>query len=119
MTSRFRIVFMTTAFAAILAPRTAMTQQAFPKPDSSGYISANGVDYWFEIHGKGEPLLLLHGGLFSTGMFGPTLTKLSESRRVIGVDLQGHGHTSLGTRRDINLADIGRDLAIIVKKLGY
>jgi pimeloyl-ACP methyl ester carboxylesterase len=42
------------------------------QPDSSGYVSANGVDYWFEIHGTGEPLLLLHGGLFSTGMFGPT-----------------------------------------------
>jgi hypothetical protein len=39
-----------------------------PKPDSSGYIVANGVNYWFEIHGKGEPLLLLPGGLFSTGM---------------------------------------------------
>jgi pimeloyl-ACP methyl ester carboxylesterase len=88
------------------------------KPDSSGYIAANGVDYWFEIHGKGEPLLLLHGGLFSTGMFGPTLTKLAESRRVIGVDLHGHGHTALGNRPKINLVDIGRDLAVVVQKLG-
>jgi len=88
------------------------------KPDSSGYITANGVDYWFEVHGNGEPLLLLHGGLFSTGMFGPTLTKLAESRRVIGVDLLGHGHTSLGDRTKIRLEDIGRDLAVVIQKLG-
>jgi len=88
------------------------------KPDSSGYVAANGVDYWFEIHGKGEPLLLLHGGLFSTGMFGPTLAKLAESRRVIGVDLHGHGRTALGTRQKISLVDIGRDLAAVVQGLG-
>lgn len=87
-------------------------------PDSSGYVAANGVNYWYEIHGRGEPLLLLHGGLFSTGMFGPTLAKLAESRRVIGVDLHGHGHTGLGERQKISLADIGRDLAVVVQKLG-
>jgi pimeloyl-ACP methyl ester carboxylesterase len=87
-------------------------------PDSSGYVAANGVNYWYEIHGKGEPLLLLHGGLFSTGMFGPTLAKLAESRRVIGVDLHGHGHTSLGERQNIDLVDIGRDLAVVLEKLG-
>lgn len=86
--------------------------------ESRGYIAANGVDYWFEIHGEGEPLLLLHGGLFSTGMFGPTLTKLAEHRRVIGIDLHGHGHTSLGDRK-IDPVDIGRDLAIVIKKLGF
>lgn len=75
------------------------------------------MDYWFEIRGKGEPLLLLHGGLMSTEMFGPVLTKLAETRRVIGVDLQGHGHTALVTRK-INPIDIGRDLGVVLQKLG-
>jgi pimeloyl-ACP methyl ester carboxylesterase len=88
-----------------------------PKPDTSGYIAANGVNYWFEIRGKGEPLLLLHGGLFTTELFGPVLTKLAENRRVIGVHLHGHGRTALGTRK-INLVDIGRDLGVVVQKLG-
>jgi pimeloyl-ACP methyl ester carboxylesterase len=88
------------------------------KSESSGHITANGVNYWYEIHGSGEPLLLLHGGLFSTGMFGPTLSKLAESRCVIGVDLHGHGHTALGDRK-IDAVDIGRDLAVVIKKLGF
>src|SRR6476659_4130137 len=96
----------------------AYNQEMPMQPDSSGYVSANGVDYWFEVHGSGEPLLLLHGGLFSTGMFGPTLSKLAETHRVIGVDLHGHGHTALGERQKIDLADIGRDLAVVVEHLG-
>src|SRR5258708_32658657 len=51
-------------------------------------------------------------------MFGPNLTKLAQSRQVIGVDLQGHGRTPLGGR-EISLADIGNDMAGVLKKLGY
>jgi len=47
----------------------------------------------------GEPLLLLHGGLGQIEMFGPNLTKLAQSRQVIGVDLQGHGRTPVGRSR--------------------
>lgn len=96
---------------------SAFSQAPVTEPDSSGYVAANGIDYWFEIRGKGEPLLLLHGGLMSTGAFGPMLMKLTETRRVIGVDLQGHGRTSLGTRK-INLVDIGRDLGVVLRELG-
>jgi pimeloyl-ACP methyl ester carboxylesterase len=105
------------AALAIVGTTPQLHAQLPPQPDSSGYVAANGVNYWFEIHGKGEPLLLLHGGLMWTGAFGPTLTKLAETRRVIGVDLQGHGRTGLGDRK-ISLVDIGRDLAVVVRKLG-
>jgi pimeloyl-ACP methyl ester carboxylesterase len=85
---------------------------------SSGYIEANGVNYYYEVHGQGEPLLLLHGGLGSTDLFEPALPELSEDRQVIAVDLYGHGRTALGDRK-MSLQDMGDDMAVIVKQLGH
>jgi pimeloyl-ACP methyl ester carboxylesterase len=83
----------------------------------SGHVAANGVSYYYEIHGEGEPLLLLHGGLGSIDMLRPQLPALSKSRRVIAVDLHGHGRTALG-ERPISLPDMGDDMAVILKNLG-
>lgn len=118
MTSQARLAAVAMAVFTLAAAAAAQTQPSMTTPDTSGYIAANGVNYWFEIRGKGEPLLLLHGGLFTTELFGPVLTKLAEHRRVIGVHLQGHGRTELGTRK-INLVDIGRDLGVVVSTLGF
>ena len=84
----------------------------------TGHLPVNGVNYYYEIHGQGEPLLLLHGGLGSIDMFGPVLPKLAETRQVIAVDLHGHGRTDLGDRT-ISLLDMGDDMAAILDKLGY
>jgi pimeloyl-ACP methyl ester carboxylesterase len=89
-----------------------------PAAQRIGYVEANGVDYYFEIHGEGEPLLLLHGGLGSIDMFGPLLPILAERRQVIGIDLHGHGRTALGDRK-ISLLDMGDDMAAVLAKLGY
>ena len=89
------------------------------KPSKTGRIHANRVDYYYEIHGAGEPLLLLHGGLGSIDMFGGNvLPALAKTRQVIAVDLQGHGRTTLGDR-PIDLIDIGNDLALVLEELGF
>ena len=44
-----------------------------PKPAKSGHAAINGVNYYYAVYGKGEPLLLLHGGLGQIEMFGPNL----------------------------------------------
>ncbi len=115
------------AFAAIIATSVAPapvqaaenpTMTQIPKPAKSGHIAANGVNYYYAVYGKGEPLLLLHGGLGQIEMFGPNLALLAKTREVIGVDLHGHGRTDLGNR-EINLIGMGEDLAAILKKLGY
>ncbi|MGH9385750.1 MAG: alpha/beta fold hydrolase [Vicinamibacterales bacterium] len=90
---------------------------AKPTPITSGHLEANGVSYYYEIHGNGEPLLLLHGGLGSIDMFGPVLPMLARTRQVIGVDLHGHGRTALGGRK-IDVIDLGDDMAAILQKLG-
>jgi pimeloyl-ACP methyl ester carboxylesterase len=101
--------------AAILSLAGATSALA---ADKTGYIQANGLDYYYEISGKGEPLLLLHGGLGSGDMFRPILPRLTEHRQVITIDLQGHGRTALGKRK-FDLIDMGHDVATVVDKLGY
>ena len=113
--------------ALVACPRTTNAEEAkpamttetkLPKPEKSGLLPVNGLNYYYAVYGKGEPLLLLHGGLGSIDMFAPILPKLAENRTVIGVDLQGHGRTALGDR-PFSLEAIGDDMADIVKALGY
>ena len=85
---------------------------------NSGYVEANGVNYYYEVHGEGEPLLLLHGGLATIDSFGPSLPALSAQRQVIAVDLHGHGRTALGGRA-IDLYDMADDMAVLLTELGY
>ena len=84
---------------------------------TSGRATIKGVDYYYEVRGQGEPLLLLHGGLGSIDMFEPLLPAFTQSRQVIGVDLQGHGRTSLGNR-PIRCEAIADDVAALLKRIG-
>ena len=92
--------------------------QAQATDSKSGYAKANGINYYYEISGTGEPLLLLHGGLGSTDMFKPILPAFTAHRQVIAIDLQGHGRTALGNRK-LSLIDLGDDVASVLKQLGY
>ncbi|MFC5922365.1 alpha/beta fold hydrolase [Micromonospora vulcania] len=58
------------------------------------YADVNGLRLWYESHGDGRPLVLLHGGYGSTEMFVPIMPALARRRRVIAVDLQAHGRTA-------------------------
>ncbi len=107
------------ALLLVVAPAAeASPADTKPVPHKSGRLAVNGVDYHYEIHGQGEPVLLLHGGLGSTEMFAPALPALAQKRQVIAVDLQGHGRSSLGNR-PIDLVAIGDDLSQLLTRLGY
>jgi pimeloyl-ACP methyl ester carboxylesterase len=111
---------LATTLTVATAMNTADAQgTTMTNPPKTGHVQANGIDYYYEIHGSGEPLLLLHGGLGSMDMFRSSLLPtLAKTRLVIAVDLQGHGRTALGDR-PIDLMDIGNDLALVLDKLGF
>src|SRR5882724_1986966 len=88
------IAIVATVAASFAAPTIVQAahekptmQTAVPKPTKSGHAAVKGVNYYYAVYGTGEPLLLLHGGMYQIEMFGPNLTKLAQSRQVIGVDL--------------------------------
>ena len=58
------------------------------------YAEVNGLSLYYEEHGSGEPLVLLHGGVAGSEIYTPMLPVLAAGRRVITVDLQGHGRTA-------------------------
>jgi pimeloyl-ACP methyl ester carboxylesterase len=81
------------------------------------YAEVNGINLYYETHGSGRPVILLHGGLGSGEMFGPNLPALSENRQVINVDLQGHGRTA-DIDRPIDIRLMADDIAALIDHLG-
>jgi pimeloyl-ACP methyl ester carboxylesterase len=81
-----------------------------------GYADVNGIKLYYEIHGTGRPLVLLHGGLGAIEMFGPNLSALAQGRKVIGVDLQGHGRTA-DIDRPLKTDLIADDIAALITHL--
>ncbi len=81
------------------------------------YANVNGLELYYEIHGVGQPLVLLHGGLGTNEMFGPLLAVLAEKRQVIAVELQAHGHTG-DIDRPLSFQLMADDIAALINHLG-
>jgi len=81
------------------------------------YAPVNGLRMYYEIHGSGRPLVLIHGGLGLIEMFAPLLPKLAAARQVIAVDLQGHGHTA-DIERPFSYEGFAADIAALIEHLG-
>ena len=120
-----RNIFAVLAVAAIVASPTRA--QAPVKRDAQGpwggktnglgqYADVNGIKLYYETHGAGKPLILLHGGLGAIEMFGPNLPALASGRQVIAVDLQGHGRTA-DIDRPLSVELMADDIAALIKHL--
>src|SRR6202046_2501706 len=82
------------------------------------YASVNGLKLYYEVHGSGRPLVLLHGGLMTIGLtFGPLLEPLAAGRQVIAVELQGHGHTD-DPDRAVTIEALAGDVIALLDHLG-
>ncbi|WP_431918074.1 alpha/beta fold hydrolase [Micromonospora wenchangensis] len=80
------------------------------------YAHVNGLRLWYEEHGDGPPLVLLHGGYGAAETFAPILPALARRRRVIAVDLQGHGRTA-DVDRPLRYESMADDVAALLRHL--
>ncbi|MDO3645273.1 alpha/beta fold hydrolase [Mucilaginibacter sp. L3T2-6] len=69
------------------------------KPSASGYAPVNGIKVYYEVYGEGRPIVLLHGAFMTIeGNWGQIIPELSKTRKVIAIEMQGHGHTPYSDR---------------------
>jgi pimeloyl-ACP methyl ester carboxylesterase len=93
------------------------TTERSTETEGGEYADVNGIRLYYEIHGSGRPLILLHGGLMSSAMFGPVIPALAADHQVISVDLQGHGRTA-DIDRPIDMRLMADDIAALIDHLG-
>ena len=82
----------------------------------TGFAPVSGLQMYYEIHGEGEPLILLHGGVAASEVFGANLSDLAKSRQVVAVHLQGHGHTK-DVDRPLRFESMADDVAALIAHL--
>lgn len=105
---------MTRVLLATLFFTACAASKEFPmSANKTGYAPIHGLQLYYEIHGTGEPLIVLHGGLGSTQTHVPDLAALARTRQVIAVDLQGHGRTA-DIDRPLSCEAMADDIAALI-----
>src|SRR5580704_6082517 len=85
---------------AILCFTILKSQGQVSKPAASGYAPVNGIKVYYEVYGEGEPVVLIHGAFYTIQMnWGQLIPELSKTRKVIAIEMQGHGHTPYSDRK--------------------
>jgi len=104
----------TTAFLlTMLLPAAALGQQE----PTTGYAPVNGLKMYYEVHGSGDPVVLLHGAFMTiTNNWTEWIGEFSKTRKVIAVELQGHGRTA-DVPRDITDENLADDVAALLDHL--
>lgn len=106
------------AIAFILSPQLFSQENAnSSKEKISGYAPVNGLKIYYEMYGQGMPLLLLHGAYMNIDMnWGLLLPELSKTRKVIAVEMQGHGRTA-DIERPFSFEALANDISRVMKYL--
>lgn len=96
-----------------LTSRFAIGQE----PVKSSHAPINGLNMYYEIHGQGKPVVLLHGAFMAiSGDWDEFVRKLSKTRKVIAVEMQGHGRTA-DIQRDLTFENLSDDVAKLLDHL--
>ena len=103
--------------AAFLVMTMAITDLSAQQRPTTGYAPVNGLKMYYEVHGSGEPVVLLHGGFMTiTNNWAGWIDELSKTRKVIAVEMQGHGRTA-DIPRELNNENHADDVAALLKYL--
>jgi len=87
------------------------------KPSSSGYAPANGIKVYYEVYGEGSPIVLLHGAFYTIDLnWSQLIPELSKTRKVIAIEMQGHGHTPFSERK-LSLTTLASDVEKVMDYL--
>jgi pimeloyl-ACP methyl ester carboxylesterase len=98
-----------------IANRKGDEMNNYPKGD---YAEVNGLNMYYEIHGTGQPLVLLHGAYMTIEAMGEVVPALAETRQVIAMELQGHGRTADVRDRPITYEQMADDVAALLGHIG-
>jgi pimeloyl-ACP methyl ester carboxylesterase len=103
--------------AAVLFLTVLLSAAASAQKPATGYAPVNGLRMYYEIHGRGEPVVLLHGSFMTiTNNWQDMIARLSRTRQVIAVEMQGHGRTA-DIKRDFSYANLADDIAAMLAYL--
>jgi len=87
------------------------------KPSNSGYAPVNGIKVYYEVYGEGKPIILLHGAFYTIEMnWGQLIPELSKTRKVIAIEMQGHGHTPFSDRK-LSITTLASDVEKVMDYL--
>lgn len=104
----------TTAFILTMFLAAAVSAQQKP---TTGYAPVNGLKMYYEVHGSGDPVVLLHGSFMTiTNNWTEWIGELSKTRKVIAIEMQGHGRTA-GIQRDFSYENLADDVAALLDYL--
>jgi pimeloyl-ACP methyl ester carboxylesterase len=107
-TAFFLSMLMTTLLSGVVSGQQKPT---------TGYAPVNGLKMYYEIHGSGEPVVLLHGAFMAiTDDWSVWISELSKTRKVIAIEMQGHGRTA-DTGRDFTYDNLADDVAALLDYL--
>lgn len=102
---------------AIITLLASQSNAQHIKPSNSGYAPANGSKVYYEVYGEGMPIVLLHGAFYTIDLnWSQLIPELSKTRKVIAIEMQGHGHTPYSDRK-LSITTLASDVEKVMDYL--
>lgn len=117
MSKRTSIVFALAIALALMVSAVVFAQSEPEVVVQTGYADVNGLSMYYEIHGMGEPLVVLHGSHMSIDMMSELIASFAQTRRVIAMEMQGHGRTADIADRPFSYEQLADDVAALMAEI--